>query len=113
MHSVILEEHTKTLDKHSVILEEHTKTLDKHSEILKKHTGLIEGNSFEIRRNGVLMEELQHAMELVVEGNVNNYEKTQRFEVRFEAGEPEKIPVLWERVKDHSKRIKKIEAKIS
>ena len=63
----------------------------------------------EICYNGVLMERLQDDLKQIMEGQEFTHEGLHRIEERLNLNEVERIPLLWETVKGHSRRIKKLE----
>jgi len=63
----------------------------------------------EIRGNGVLMEELKDSIQQIADGNASLHAKFDRINERSDTNQIERVPLLWEAVKGHSKRIKALE----
>ncbi len=56
------------LDAHTSILESHNQKLESHSRMLESHSQTLERHDLGIRRLEVLMEQMDHKIDLVIEG---------------------------------------------
>lgn len=88
--------------------------IDKSAEGLRKEIQLIEKRiredlGREIRHNGFLMERMEESIKQIGEGYEFIRTNIEQINAKLDYHHVERVDILWDKVKDHSRRIKKLE----